>query len=45
MQYLDSYYNFESLLEKSIGSESIRLNYYSDIPKKVFYKLINTLNE
>jgi len=42
MQYLDSYYNFESLLEKSIGSESIRLNYYSDIPKKVFYKLINT---
>lgn len=31
----------EFILEKSIGSEGIRLKHYADIPKKTFYKLVN----
>lgn len=31
----------EFILEKSIGSENIRLKYYADIPKKIFYQLVN----
>lgn len=42
MRHLNSYNNFESIFEKSIGSESIRMKYYSDIDKKAFYKLVNT---
>ena len=29
------------LLEKSIGSEEIRNKWYSDLDKKIFYKLVN----
>lgn len=36
MRYL---YRFDE--EKSIGSESIRLKWYSDIDKSIFYKLVN----
>jgi hypothetical protein len=31
----------ELVLEKSIGSESIRMKWYSDMDKKVFYQLVN----
>jgi len=30
-----------SILEKSIGSEEIRMKWYSDIDKKIFYKIVN----
>lgn len=33
--------SFIQLLEKSIGSEEIRNKWYSDLPKKTFYKLVN----
>jgi hypothetical protein len=42
MKYLNSFNDFESLNEKSIGSENIRLKWYYDIPKDIFYKLVNT---
>jgi len=29
------------ILEKSIGSEEIRKKWYSDLPKDIFYKLVN----
>lgn len=35
MKYLKKYI----LFEKSIGSENIRTKYYSDIPKRTFYKI------
>jgi hypothetical protein len=31
----------EFIVEKSIGSESIRMKYYSDLPKHVFYSIVN----
>jgi len=34
-------YFVDIILEKSIGSESIRLKYYSNIDKKLFYKIVN----
>ena len=34
-------YFVDIILEKSIGSESIRLKYYSHIDKKLFYKIVN----
>lgn len=38
MKYLKS---FKLVVEKSIGSEEIRNKYYSDLPKKTFYNIIN----
>lgn len=35
----DTYVNEEPIVEKSIGSESIRDKYYADIPKKKFYEI------
>lgn len=32
----------DSILEKSIGSESIHEKWYSDIDKKIFYHIVNT---
>jgi len=34
-------YFTDIILEKSIGSEPIRIKYYSNIDKKLFYKIIN----
>jgi|VirMetMinimDraft_7_1064189.scaffolds.fasta_scaffold03163_13 hypothetical protein len=31
----------EFIIEKSIGSESIRMKHYSDLPKHVFYSIVN----
>lgn len=38
MRYIKS---FIKLFEKSIGSEEIRNKWYSDMPKKTFYQLVN----
>ena len=47
MIYLDSttigriIKSFKQIFEKSIGSEEIRKKWYSDLPKKTFYSLVN----
>jgi len=41
VKYLRRFNEDYIILEKSIGSESIRLKYYSHIDKKLFYKIIN----
>jgi len=38
-RYIDFTKNL--ILEKTIGSENIRLKYYSDIDKSIFYKIVN----